>query len=1588
MSALPVHAHYTCDAPTANNRYVADDLPARWLDLNAPLAKQLKQAAKKKKRSPSSSGSKLAANGSGGGGAVVVTLGVKFFVSHPGKLVGTDTRWYFFHQLLEDLRLEKMQVPSEALKQQMLALACQATLGDFNPAQHDFPSPPAIAMAAKREDTYLHFRGIVPPNTPPAALVKIQQVHNSLRGVPEEDAIFLFLRQAVQQETYGSEFFTGVRLAGAKDKTKVCVSVSCNGIRIYPHQDGGNGRGGGKSLIERSTRMFAFAWPEIGHISLKRANFKIVLRAARAGGKQLCVKFKMRSTDECTALWTLSVQRHTFHRRRRVPAERGVASPLRTEAEVLVRAQSRGSSRRPATARGQSPLMRTLPLDANNSSVMALSNATAASKRTDTRTNVNDTQVFDASVHRGSTPTKARPAVRLGPAGGGNWIDSDASTAQHEQHEQHEQHDHHQQDATAVGSKSAWWDEASAIMAAGESRPTSPLDDDDLPASPGPMDETMVTEASFLGEKSLLGGPEEERVGYQIKALFSYVPSSEDEVAPPDHYQIVPVQVGMVFLCIDVTKAGVEPPGADWWLVEHPDHPGSIAAVPSVLGCSKIDLTLAFDSADFYDAVELVGSTPDIVRPVMLLGSLKGMVSNRLTEDYMDKYIAAVPYTTRAMRVEDGEEDGLDYHFVTHDAIHKMLEENAFCEVSKFNGNLYGTPYESIRAASNGYQCVVNTSHTNPASILSTISLLECIGKMFPIVIFLQEPDQQTLRSVEDDFTLPPDIATPSAAAVWQQVEHECSASFAQVVNCSGTTLSELTERVDAALVQATSKAVWVRAEGELPADHPLRRAAAGQNLNSNEPANDSLLHLQPPPSPSVARVAIPPPPPPPLSSSKPALVLDDGEDLQLSTAVDATEPAGIAAIEDGDTMNSSTVDDENSSGNDNYGNNENIDEFSSLADQIKTAANRRSSKDSDSRSGDTQVEKRGKKQPLRVDDDTLENELQKAVRRRSQQMPNDESVSNPAVEGRDPSSTNAMPLPSATWKPKPKAERDAEAAAAAAKIKKKAPRMSFEDEMAAAMKRRQTQLDSDSSDDGGGGGGGVISSAPPPPPPGEQYSPHRRSSSIEEAPADGEDDVIAKLKHAADMEDARLAAAAEVAASAPGQLPPQDNRNTALYLRRSQSLQMHHAEGSSADADVSPPAHPEKSLVSSWMGGVGGGGGGGGGKDATVDYVATSSTAAGSVEAAIKVGELHTELLVEFARGPSGYGFSFKGGTDCLEENSGDSNVYIATINGGGAADLDGRLRVGDRIIEANGTRLMEVKHDTVTEVLRSNLVHVKLKVLRATGDANDIAAAHQQQERFEQNQREQLQKRQSHYTDTYELPVADYQRQSEEAANNANRRDAGLAPPAPPAPEADWRMSSFGGYETPDEEAAGTAEESELEIMAEETIELEKNSKGSLGFTLAGGVGSKDGIQHILVARIIPLKPANIDGRLKVDDRIIEFNNTSFRGITQAEAIQAIKSSQGWVTIKIARRCQRVQISPMEGRYGIAISGGAQLDRALFVKKIQQGSAAASSDLQEGDEIYRLNGHQGMTLTKDEANTMIKASADGLELMIHRKL
>ncbi|XP_043224896.1 membrane-associated guanylate kinase, WW and PDZ domain-containing protein 1-like isoform X2 [Amphibalanus amphitrite] len=85
--------------------------------------------------------------------------------------------------------------------------------------------------------------------------------------------------------------------------------------------------------------------------------------------------------------------------------------------------------------------------------------------------------------------------------------------------------------------------------------------------------------------------------------------------------------------------------------------------------------------------------------------------------------------------------------------------------------------------------------------------------------------------------------------------------------------------------------------------------------------------------------------------------------------------------------------------------------------------------------------------------------------------------------------------------------------------------------------------------------------------------------------------------------------------------------------------------------------------------------------------------------------GELHT---IQFQRGHRGFGFSIRGGREF------NMPLYVLRIAENGPAALDGRLRVGDQILEINHNSARDLTHADAIELIKDGGSAVRLLVRR----------------------------------------------------------------------------------------------------------------------------------------------------------------------------------------------------------------------------------------------------------------------------------
>ncbi|KAJ4473749.1 guanylate kinase/L-type calcium channel beta subunit [Lentinula aciculospora] len=131
---------------------------------------------------------------------------------------------------------------------------------------------------------------------------------------------------------------------------------------------------------------------------------------------------------------------------------------------------------------------------------------------------------------------------------------------------------------------------------------------------------------------------------------------------------------------------------------------------------------------------------PDFLRPLVLSGPSgvgKSTLLQRLFKDYPDKFGFSVSHTTRAPR--PGEQDGKQYHFVTHEKFLALIQESAFIESAEFSGNFYGTSIQTVKEIQEkGQRCILDIEAQGVRQIKAT--------DLNPVYCFISPPSLTALR--------------------------------------------------------------------------------------------------------------------------------------------------------------------------------------------------------------------------------------------------------------------------------------------------------------------------------------------------------------------------------------------------------------------------------------------------------------------------------------------------------------------------------------------------------------------------------------------------------------------------------------------------------------------------------------------------------------------------------------------------------------------------------------------------------------------------------------------------------------------------
>ncbi|XP_048783033.1 MAGUK p55 subfamily member 2 isoform X3 [Lagopus muta] len=251
-----------------------------------------------------------------------------------------------------------------------------------------------------------------------------------------------------------------------------------------------------------------------------------------------------------------------------------------------------------------------------------------------------------------------------------------------------------------------------------------------------------------------------------VKCHFDYDPASDS---------LIPCkEAGLRFAAGDLLQI-VNQDDPNWWQACHVEG-GSAGLIPSQLleekrkAFVKRDLEVAPTSAGAlcsslsgrrkkrmmylttknaeFDRHELliyeeVARMPPFRRKTLVLIGAQGVgrrsLKNKLIMFDQARYGTTIPYTSR--KPKDSEKDGHGYHFVSRGEMEADIKAGHYLEHGEYEGNLYGTKIDSIRAVVNaGKMCILDVN-PQAVKVLRT-------AEFVPYVVFIEAPSAETLRAM------------------------------------------------------------------------------------------------------------------------------------------------------------------------------------------------------------------------------------------------------------------------------------------------------------------------------------------------------------------------------------------------------------------------------------------------------------------------------------------------------------------------------------------------------------------------------------------------------------------------------------------------------------------------------------------------------------------------------------------------------------------------------------------------------------------------------------------------------------------------
>ncbi|XP_014794723.1 PREDICTED: inaD-like protein [Calidris pugnax] len=403
--------------------------------------------------------------------------------------------------------------------------------------------------------------------------------------------------------------------------------------------------------------------------------------------------------------------------------------------------------------------------------------------------------------------------------------------------------------------------------------------------------------------------------------------------------------------------------------------------------------------------------------------------------------------------------------------------------------------------------------------------------------------------------------------------------------------------------------------------------------------------------------------------------------------------------------------------------------------------------------------------------------------------------------------------------------------------------------------------------------------------------------------------------------------------------------------------------------------------------------------------------------------GELH---IIELEKDKNGLGLSLAGNKDRSR-----MSIFVVGINPDGPAGRDGRMHIGDELLEINNQILYGRSHQNASAIIKTAPSKVKLVFIRSEDAVNQMAvtpfplpsSSHSSTEDHGGTEpasgeedpslevvMKSLTNEESNKADVKSKAdkpvVADQQETEEQLPENvlnqikqsksstkvtANSQEIPLVPtPTYLSPEAEATSRSVLPPPLPVDPATCP-----IVPGQEMTIEISKGRSG-LGLSIVGGKDTP--LDAIVIHEVYEEGAAARDGRLWAGDQILEVNGIDLRNASHEEAITALRQTPQKVQLVVYRdeahykdeenlEIFYVDIQKKTGR-GLGLSiAGKRNGSGVFISDIVKGGAAdLDGRLIQGDQILSVNGEDMRNASQETVATILKCAQGLVHLELGR--